>query len=74
MAFAFMLDLLTATVGTLFFGLMVWVISGEVLSRPNALLVGLLFCGVYHYLFIAHRQRTLGTHLVDYWRELRQVR
>ena len=68
MAFAFLLDLLTATLGTIFFAGMVWVVSGEVLSSPNALLVGLLFCGVYHYLFIAHRQRTLGTQLVDLWR------
>jgi ActR/RegA family two-component response regulator len=68
MAFAFLLDLLTATIGTVFFALMVWVVSGEVLSPPNALLVGLLFCGVYHYLFIAHRQRTLGTQVVDHWR------
>ena len=68
MAFAFLLDLLTATLGTLFFALMVWIVSGELLSPPNALLVGLLFCGVYHYLFIAHRQRTLGTQLIDYWR------
>ena len=68
MAFALLVDLLTATLGTLFFALMVWVVSDEVLSLPNALLVGLLFCGVYHYLFIAHRQRTLGTQLVDHWR------
>lgn len=68
MAFAFLLDLVTATLGTLFFALMVWVVSGEVLSAPNALLVGLLFCGVYHYLFIAHRQRTLGTQVIDHWR------
>jgi ActR/RegA family two-component response regulator len=69
MAFALLVDLLTATVGTLFFGLMVWVVSGEILSPPNALLVGLLFCGVYHYLFIAHGQRTLGNQLVDHWRK-----
>ena len=68
MAFAFLLDLLTATIGTLFFALMVWIVSGEILSPPNALLVGLLFCGVYHYLFIAHRQPTFGTQLIDHWR------
>jgi DNA-binding NarL/FixJ family response regulator len=68
MAFAFLLDLLTATVGTAFFTLMVWMVSGEILSRPNAVLVGLLFCGVYHYLFIAHGQRTLGAQVIDYFR------
>ena len=68
MACALLLDLLTATIGTACFALMVWIVSGEVLSRPNALLVGLLFCGVYHYLFIAHGQRTLGNQVIDHWR------
>jgi ActR/RegA family two-component response regulator len=68
MAFAFLLDLMTAAVGTGFFALMVWIVSGEFLSAPNVLLVSLLFCGVYHYLFIAHRQRTLGAQLIDHWR------
>lgn len=63
------IDLALGVSATAFFMAMVWIFAGQVVSASQILLVALLFCATYHYLFVVHRRRTLGAVLMGEWIE-----
>lgn len=67
MAAAVAIDVSLSLVASAIFMLIAWMVSGHFMRGTNAALIALFFCASYHYLFVAHRRRTLGASIMSGW-------